>query len=156
MRTSSEHAAEMMLKEYTDDSIDPVVMSGRWNVASIRNREIKNVVRCFMNATARFEPWIYHISKWDSVYIKFKDQSMGSVRVADHKQLNHYSYTWNIEVGSKKAFRSEYQGNVLRTYCNPSHIDMLLDELSDRFQTVSAPKVDYSSLLNVKYKDIRG
>ena len=41
---------------------------------------------------------LWHTSKHNSVYIKFKDTRLGSIRISDHSGRDKYNYTYEIFV----------------------------------------------------------
>ena len=40
--------------------------------------------------------YIWHIATTDSVYIRFKDNRMGSIRIGDHDGREKLKYKWNL------------------------------------------------------------
>lgn len=43
------------------------------------------------------EAYIYHKAyPSNSIYIKFKDRRLGSIRISDHEGRSRYSYRWNL------------------------------------------------------------
>lgn len=47
--------------------------------------------------------YIYHESVGGSVYIKFRDERMGSIRIADHPGRKKYKYRWNLRVDIEES-----------------------------------------------------
>ena len=68
--------------------------------------------------------YIYHVSKWNSVYLKFRDPGMKSIRIGDHKGREKYKYKWNLDIGGKR--RIEWDRNVERFYYGEADIDALI------------------------------
>jgi len=63
---------------------------------------------------SEYKPYIYHVSKYDSIYIKFQNEKLRSIRLADHSGREKYKYKWNLNiVGSQ---RKEEDRGVLRFY----------------------------------------
>lgn len=44
----------------------------------------------------------WHTSKTNSIYIKFKDVRLGSIRISDHKGRKQYNYTYELNQHSTK------------------------------------------------------
>lgn len=61
-----------------------------------------------------YKPYVYHISKYDSIYIKFENEQLRTIRLADHSGRVKYKYKWNLNiVGSKLV---EDDRGVVRFY----------------------------------------
>lgn len=71
--------------------------------------------------------YIYHQSKYNSVYVKFEDERMRSVRIADHKGREKYKYKFNlradvprykctIDRGVKRHYYPENKWKVMRKH----------------------------------------
>jgi len=59
-----------------------------------------------------------------SLYIKFRDPRIGSLRIADHKGIKIYSYRWNLYLKmpvDNPGIRKE--GNVTRWYYSADDAD---------------------------------
>ena len=53
-------------------------------------------IKTIFDITKSLEPYIYHKSKSNSIYIKFQNASVGSLRIGNHKERDRYSYRWNL------------------------------------------------------------
>lgn len=134
--------------DYVDAHVeDEFVVSNRWTLGSISNRRIRNVVRAIMNATRNLEPWIYHVSKFDSVYLKFKNEKMGSIRIADHAQRNHYKYKWNVRLDASSKSKVWFDGQVMRHMYCANTLEMLFDDLAEHHKELNQEPMDFSNLL---------
>jgi hypothetical protein len=51
---------------------------------------------------AELKPYVYKKAKSGSIYIKFKVDIGGSLRLATHKQRGHYAYRWNLRTDVTK------------------------------------------------------
>jgi hypothetical protein len=149
MRVSDEFKCEQMLGNFE--------IARNWNLNQINNKKIKIIAKSVINAMEKYGVWIYHISKYDSVYLKFKDTKMGSVRIADHEShKTHLKYTWNIlldcgdipEEGIVKGNMNFYRANKLLN---------LFSDLDDRFKSINQNRMDFRNLigknLNVKLQN---
>ena len=63
--------------------------------------------------------YVYYKARTGSVYVKFRDNYFGSIRIADHDGYDKYSYMYNIREDIEKSY-SEYDGTTLRYYFNPN------------------------------------
>ncbi len=57
---------------------------------------IKQITKQILTELKDFGAINWHTSKHNSKYIKFKDVRLGSIRIADHKGLSWYSYTYEL------------------------------------------------------------
>lgn len=58
--------------------------------------EIHRMAIKLILSTEEMGSYIYHVSSWNSVYIKFKSPLMRSIRVSDHPGRRKYRYKWNL------------------------------------------------------------
>lgn len=58
----------------------------------------KAVKALLLEALAEFYPFSWHTSKNKSEYIKFRNSKLGSIRIADHKSRDKYSYKYDINI----------------------------------------------------------
>lgn len=56
---------------------------------------------------------LWHVSKHDSVYLKFKDTRLGSIRIANHKSTKKYTYKYEINSTSRNADIRGYVKSVI-------------------------------------------
>lgn len=54
------------------------------------------IIKTIFELLKPLRPYIYHKSKSNSIYIKFKNASVGSIRIGDHNERKRYSYRWNL------------------------------------------------------------
>jgi len=64
-------------------------------IKSIKVRKIKRVTEKLLRDLCDLRPFIYHVSGWNSVYIKF-DNYPWSLRLGDHSVREKYNYKINI------------------------------------------------------------
>lgn len=60
-----------------------------------KKREIL-IAEYIIDKLKKFNPFIWHKSKYNSVYIKFRDVRLGSIRISDHNRRSKYKYTYEI------------------------------------------------------------
>lgn len=77
-------------------------------------------------ALGELEPYVYHTSSWGSVYIKFPDQRIGSLRIADHPSRKHYRYRWNLLLKLGDHPGSVKKGKVTRWYYSKHSVDHMV------------------------------
>ena len=68
----------------------------------------------------------WHTSKTNSIYIKFKDVRLGSIRISDHKGRTQYNYTYELNENSTKSDILAVIGNIkaksrILSNFNPEH-----------------------------------
>ena len=80
-----------------------------------------NTVKYLLKELEDLGAWVYHISKYGSVYIKFEDEKLRSLRVADHPGRKKYKYKWNLMTkgGIRNGLREEVDRGVNRFYYSP-------------------------------------
>ena len=64
---------------------------------------------------AEFKPYIYYSARTGSVYIKFENSGLRSLRVGDHDGKEKYRYKWNLRYDINKSY-SENDNGVMRHY----------------------------------------
>lgn len=62
--------------------------------------EVKNAHKYAINRLHKIGAYTYHVSKHGSVYIKFENPLMKSLRIADHGSKEKYRYKWNYVLGT--------------------------------------------------------
>jgi hypothetical protein len=70
---------------------------------------------------------LYHVSKYDSIYIRFRNKRLRSLRIADHNGREKYKYKWNLVLHGET--RTEVDMGISRNYYNIDDIDLLIEEL---------------------------
>lgn len=72
--------------------------------------------------------YIYTVAKTGSVYIRFTDASLGSIRLGDHDGIEKYRYKFNVRSDIQwHGWRKE--DNIWRYYCNSQHLDKLKEQI---------------------------
>lgn len=116
-----------------------------WTVSHIQNPTARNLTRRLLK---EFEPlgiYIYHVSTWDSVYIKFAHNELRSIRIGDHKGRQKYKYKWNIDLEGKT--RTETDDGIKRFYYTPEDVDLLINAIYERAKNFLPENIsDYKNL----------
>lgn len=94
------------------------------NLSQITDKKIRNIVKTLLSELKLLSPYIYHVSRWNSVYLKFKDIRLCSVRIGDHNGREKYRYKWNIEVDGKT--RIDNDNNARRFYFSDSDLNAFI------------------------------
>ena len=93
------------------------------------------------------EGYIWHVATTGSVYIRFKDNRMCSVRIGDHNGREHLKYKYNLRndlPGNHKVWVKDE--NIWRCYLRLTDWKNLVPILKDRFdqiQTWPPSKYEY-------------
>jgi len=78
--------------------------------------KIKKTLQTVLSDLKHLEPYVYHEAfTTNSVYVKFKDGRLRSLRMSDHNGYDKYRYKWNIGSHIKKMYMSTDDG-VKRFY----------------------------------------
>lgn len=83
------------------------------------------------------QPWVYHQAATGSVYIKFKGEEKGTLRIADHPGRPIYRYRWNIIIGGD--LHQELDRNVMRYYFGEHDLRRFYEAILAWHQVVSKP-----------------
>lgn len=90
--------------------------------------------------------YIYHIATTGSIYIRFNDDRMGSIRIGDHRNIDKYKYRYNVRFDFNKIKITKEDGKW-RHFYPPSEINKLIEELVKRNQIIKTwagqPKYHY-------------
>ena len=97
------------------------------NFGQIRGNKVRRLTAYLLNTLKDKGIYLYHVSRYDSVYLKFKDERLGSIRIADHTGRTKYRYKWNLEIDGKTRV-AEDRG-VTRHYYNSRDVCDLADKL---------------------------
>lgn len=78
------------------------------------SKEIHSYKEKILSDLKHLNPYIYHESKNDSIYIKFENEKIRTIRIADHSGIEKYKYKWNLHVCG--SMREEFDNGVKRFY----------------------------------------
>ena len=60
----------------------------------LSHQEVKELI---LEELKDLQPYVYHSAmSSNSIYIKFKDARLGSLRISDHCGIKKYKYKWNL------------------------------------------------------------
>lgn len=92
-----------------------------------------NLAESLVEALNKYEvgAYIYHKATTGSVYIRFGDAKLCSVRVGDHDGREKYKYKFNLRSDIKQA-RWDIEDNIWRYYCPCHRQDLLIEEVLKR------------------------
>lgn len=80
------------------------------------NKKIEKALRKILTELKELEPYIYHKSyTTNSVYVKFKNERLRSLRISDHDGYDKYKYKWNIRSDVNKMY-VDNDNNIKRFY----------------------------------------
>jgi hypothetical protein len=92
---------------------------------------------------AGIEAYIYNKAKTGSVYIRFKDARIGSIRVGDHEGRQKYSYKYNLRLDIDKTYTKK-DGKVERYFYPPTKLRLMAKAIQLRAQAVKKfPTISY-------------
>ncbi|QDP55920.1 MAG: hypothetical protein GOVbin8609_52 [Prokaryotic dsDNA virus sp.] len=97
-------------------------------ISNIKSKKVQAIVCHILDELEEQGAWIYHVSRFDSVYIKFKNTFLRTIRIADHKGRKQYRYKWNLEIKGKNSRVSDKDGIVRHYYCLED-INCMIDEI---------------------------
>lgn len=84
------------------------------------------------------ECYIWHVAKTGSVYIRFKDNRIGSVRFGDHEGRTKLKYKYNVrsDRGDAHFGKWERDGDQWRFYISVANYKGIVPVLIDRAEQV--------------------
>lgn len=117
------------------------------NVSDIRDRQTREIVKIILNGLGCVNCYIYHISKYGSVYLKFWDEEsktinkkLCSIRVANHRGREKYKYKYNVELTHNMTTKGHddyaktrvVDDQYTRYYYSLEDIDKLFNEIKSK------------------------
>lgn len=87
---------------------------------------MKNLLKIFNDND--LGAYIYKKAKSGSIYIKFANKDLGSLRIADHEGRSKYRYRWNLRSDLKASYNYRDRG-VVRYYYVWSDLQKLVQDL---------------------------
>lgn len=97
-------------------------------INTIKSPRVKVIVEYILDTLEDLGAWIYYISRYDSVYIKFANEELRSIRVADHKGRSKYRYKWNLELNGDES-RIIYDRGVERHFYKLVDLNLMIDDI---------------------------
>ena len=124
------------------------------NPNKIRDMQIRRLTRKLLREFKGDGIYLYHVSVFDSVYLKFKNNSIGSIRIGDHKGRKKYRYRFNIEINGKT--RTEVDRNVTRYYFDHEDIEEFVGCVKHFIFELTVEQGLFNKLLrNMKIKELK-
>ncbi len=78
---------------------------------------------------------IYKVAKTGSVYIKFADERLRSLRIGDHDGRENYKYKWNLRADIEKAYE-EMDNGVRRFYYSYGEVTEFIERIRQYWRTI--------------------
>ena len=82
------------------------------SITSIKKKPLYDIFEQLMKELKPLGAIKWHTSKTNSIYIKFKDVRLGSIRISDHKGRKQYNYTYKLNENSTKSDILAVIGNI--------------------------------------------
>lgn len=86
------------------------------------------IKRKLLKLLETFGVWIYCEAQSGSVYLKFKDPMLRSIRIADHKGIKKYRYKWNVIIGGET--HTELDRGIQRHFYSEHDLNKLKDDIA--------------------------
>lgn len=105
----------------------------KFNIYHIQSKRVRMIVIHLLDELEGEGAYLYHVSQFDSVYIKFKDEDLKSLRVADHNSqgmCKKYKYKWNLMIDGETKIAAD--NGIVRFYFSLLDIDMLISSIINR------------------------
>jgi hypothetical protein len=74
-----------------------------------------DIISEIFDSLAEFKPYIYYSALTGSVYIKFDNPRLRSLRIGDHDGREKYRYKWNLRYDINKSYKED-DNSVMRYY----------------------------------------
>lgn len=78
------------------------------------------------------DPYVFHVARTGSCYIKFMDEDLRSLRLANHNNIEKYRYKWNYRIDIQDGEPwLEVDGNVVRYFYPKNKAEQLANDMFD-------------------------
>lgn len=105
------------------------------NTKSLNNKHPNHIAaKKLLKALKEQGAYLYHVSNYDSIYIRFKNKVLRSIRIGDHSGRKKYRYKWNL--CSDRATSTQVEGNVIRYYYHFDDLGKLVLHIQNYSQCV--------------------
>ncbi len=84
----------------------------------------------FLLREKKLKPYLYHRKHRGSIYIKFEDSRLGSIRVANHDGKRKYAYRWSLRIDMSSKETRVRDGKKMFLY-GYSLIDNLVTHMTN-------------------------
>lgn len=92
----------------------PKNQRGGGTTSKAEKGELAAIKTLVLNELKDLGAYLYHHAQSGSIYIKFKDERLRSLRICNHGNIPKYRYKWNIELGG--VTREEVDKGVRRFF----------------------------------------
>ena len=124
------------------------------SITSIKKKPLYDIFEQLMKELKPLGAIKWHTSKTNSIYIKFKDVRLGSIRISDHKGRKQYNYTYELNQHNTKPDILAVIGSIkskARTLSdfNPEHF-IVYSKTQQRYIQLKSLNEYKNSVLNAK------
>lgn len=96
--------------------------------------DFAEVERNIMINLADLGPYRYKKAASGSVYLKFKDPTLGSLRIGNHEGREKYRYRWNIREDIKEGFTRTRENGRIQYFYTFYEVEKLVDAIRNYAQ----------------------
>ena len=89
---------------------------------------MRDIATKLVKKLSKHGAWVYHKAATGSIYIKFGDPKLCSLRIADHNGRERYRYKWNLMLDGLKSYK-KMDGNVCRRFYTADDIDKMVRDI---------------------------
>lgn len=91
------------------------------------------------------ETYIYHVATTGSVYVKFTDERLRSIRIGNHNGRSKYRYKWNLRSDVKRHYTENDRG-ATRFYFNmDTELPMFIQRVLQYYNTIKRNEVNHEN-----------
>jgi hypothetical protein len=92
-----------------------------------KKKTAKDILNEVMLRLSDLEPYIFHKALTGSIYIKFKNENLRSLRIADHTGRKKYRYKWNLIIDGET--REEKDRGIARYYYSDKDMEKMANHM---------------------------
>jgi len=123
------------------------------SIKKSKSKRIKKIAVFIVNELSQHGGYVYHESSHGTIYIRFKEPLLGSIRISDHSGNQKYRYSYNIRFDIERSHTTR-DGGITRHYIKNTDVKKILPVLLDKKQEyVSAQK---NNGVERKYNNFKG
>ena len=101
----------------------------------IRKSEIRELRRRVLTELKDLGAYVYYSATTGSIYIKFEDARLCSLRIGDHDGKEKYKYKWNLRFDIKDSYET-WDGGVRRFYFPITQVSKFVTRLRKYYSTI--------------------
>ena len=117
---------------------------GGGKTSKVEKRQMGALKNIVLSELKDIDARLYNHAKSGSVYIKFCDERLRSLRICNHGNIPKYRYKWNIELGG--TTRTEVDNGVKRFYFADNDLRNFYKRIRRYWRTIKLNDVPRSSL----------